>query len=130
MPSILASPSDVPQWNKRTDTYFDILFAFASANLHDIGVLVFAHSADPEDSTSIHNWAHTKKFYVAEDWFGMNDLDLLLPTNLSELVIPYLLHPLHLVLCFFHLYSLDSTVHFLFRLASFSSRCLFVMNLF
>ena len=89
MPSISASSSDVPQWNKRSSTYFEVLFAFASANLHDNGVLVLAHSADPEVSSSIHNWAHTEEFYVAEDWFGMNDLDLQSPTNPSELVIAF-----------------------------------------
>ena len=94
MPGISASSSDVPQWNKRSSTYFEVLFAFASANLHDNGVLVFAHASDLEVSRSIHNWAHTEEFYVAEDWFGMNDLDLQSSTNPSELVILFQLHPL------------------------------------
>ena len=92
VPAISSSSSDVPQWNKRSSTYFEVLFAFANANLHDDGVLVFAHAADPDVSRSIHNWAHTEDFYVAEDWFGMNDLDLQSPTNPSELVISFLPH--------------------------------------
>lgn len=87
MPGISASSLDVPQWNMRSSSYFEVLFAFAKANLHDDGVLVFAHAADPEVSREIHNWAHTEEFYVAEDWFGMNDLDLQSPTSRSELVI-------------------------------------------
>ena len=86
-PIISAFSSDVPQWNKRSETYFEVLFAFASANLHDNGVLVFAHAADSEVSRTIYNWAHTEEFYVAKDWFGMNDLDLQSPTNPSELLI-------------------------------------------
>jgi hypothetical protein len=67
VPGISASSSDVPQWNIRSATYVEILFAFANANLHNDGVLVFAHSADPEVLRSIHNWAHTEEFYVAKD---------------------------------------------------------------
>ena len=93
VPTICASTSDVSQWNKRSEIYFEVLFAFASANLHDNGVLVLAHVVDTEVSRSIHNWTHTEDFYVAEDWFGMNDLDLQLPTNQSELVIPFWLYP-------------------------------------
>ena len=89
MPNISASLSDIPHWNKRSSSYFEVLFAFANANLHDDGVLVFAHPADPEVSSSIYNWAHTEEFYVAEDWFGMNDLDLQSPTNPAELVIVF-----------------------------------------
>ena len=92
VPGISASLSDVPQWNKRSSTYFEVFFAFAKANLHDDGVIVFAHPADPDVSRSIHNWAHTEDFYVAEDWFGMNDLDLQSPTSPSELVILLWLH--------------------------------------
>jgi hypothetical protein len=87
VPSISASSSDVPQWNKRSFTYFEVLFAFANANFHDNGVLVFTHAGDPKVCKSIHNWAHTKEFYVAEDRFRINDLDLQSPTNSSELVI-------------------------------------------
>jgi hypothetical protein len=84
VPSISASSFDVPLWNKRSSTYFEVLFAFANANLHDDGVIVFAHATDLEVSTSIHNWAHTEEVYVAEDWFGMNDLDLQSSTNLCR----------------------------------------------
>ena len=89
MPTIFASTLDVPQWNKRSETYYEVLFTFA--NLHDNGILVLAH-AYPEVSRSIHNWAHTKDLYVAKNWFGMDDLDLQSPINLSELVIHFRLH--------------------------------------
>ena len=91
VPNLSNSHLEVPKWNIRSPTYFEVLFAFAGSNLHDDGVLVFAHAADPEVSRSIHNWAHTEDFYVAEDWFGMNDLDLQSPTSPTELVIPF--HP-------------------------------------
>ena len=89
VPSISTSLSDVPQWRKRSSTYFDVMFAFTNANLHDDGVVVFVHTVDPDVSRSIHNWAHIEVFYVAEDWFGMNDLDLQLPSNPSMLAIAF-----------------------------------------
>jgi hypothetical protein len=102
VPGISASSSDVPQWNIRPATYFEVLFAFANANLHDDGVLVFAHAADPEVFISIHNWAHTEEFYVAEDKFGMSDLDLQSSSNQSELVLLLGIHPFSFVAYFFH----------------------------
>ena len=44
-------------------------FDFANANLHDNGVIAFAHTVDFDVSRSINNW-------VAKDWFGMNDLNM------------------------------------------------------
>ena len=60
------------------------LFAFAKANLHDNNVIVFGYFADRDVSRAIHHWVRTKDFYVAEDWFGMNDLDFKSPMNSSE----------------------------------------------
>ena len=130
MPSISASSSDVSQRNKRFSTYFEVLFAFANANLHDDGVLVLAHAVDPEFSRSIHNWTHIEKFYVAEDWFGMNDLDLQSPTNPSELENHFLLHLFSFLSYFFHLCIPNSTVQISYRLASSSARCLCIMSPF
>jgi hypothetical protein len=124
VPGISASSSDVPLWNTRSSTYFEVLFAFANANLHDDGVLVFAHAADPEVSRSIHNWAHTMDFYVAEDWFGMSDLDLQSPSNPSELVLLLGLHPFSLIVSFFCFCFPNSSLHNFCRLANFSSRYL------
>ena len=106
VPIISASSSDVPQWNNRSSTYFEVWFAFATANLHDNGVLVLAHAADSEVSRSIHNWAHREDFYVAEDWFSMNDLDLQSPTNPSEMVILFWLHMFSILSSFFQFFSL------------------------
>jgi hypothetical protein len=88
------------------------LFAFASANLHDDGALVFAHFADPEVSRSIHNWAHTKEFYVAGDWFGMNYLDIQSPTQPFELVIYFRIHPFSFLPYLFYLCFHNFFVHF------------------
>ena len=52
---ISTSLSDVPALNKRSSTYFEVLFVFAIANLHDDVVLVFAHAADPEVFRSVYN---------------------------------------------------------------------------
>ena len=124
VPGISASSADVPQWNIRSATYFEVLFAFANANLHDDGVLVFTHAADPEVSRSIHNWAHTEDFYVAEDWFGMSDLDLQSPSNPSELVLLLGLHPFSLIVFLFCSCFPNSIFPNLCRLANFSSRYL------
>ena len=71
----------------RSAIYIEVLFAFANANLHDNGVIVFAHVVDLEVLRLIHNLAHTENFYVAKNWFGMSDLDLQFPSNPSELVL-------------------------------------------
>ena len=68
--------TDVPTWNKVHESYFECLFAFAKSNLYDHDVLVLAHCTRAYVSRDIFDWAHTYDFYVAEDWFGMNDLDL------------------------------------------------------
>jgi hypothetical protein len=97
-------------------------FAFANANLHDDGVLIFAHAADLEVSRSIHNWAHTEDFYVAEFWFGMNDLNFQSPSIPSGLVLLLGLHPFSFIANFFHFCFPNSSVDNLCRLASSSSR--------
>lgn len=130
VPGISASPSDVPLWNKRSSSYFEVLFAFADANLHDDGVLVLAHPADYEVNSEIHNWAHTEKFYVAEEWFGMNDLDLQSPTTPSDLVIPFYPHLSCSYFYFVYFSNHNSNVRILDRLASSSSRFSFVLNQF
>ena len=128
VPNVSVSSSDVPPWNKRSSTYFEVFLAFASANLHDNGVLVLEHAIDPEVSRSIHDWAHTEEFFIAEDWFGMNDLDLQSPTNPSELVNHFHPHLFSFLTAFFHFYFLNSTVRVSYRLASSSSRCSCVMS--
>ena len=81
--------TDVPDWNKLHDSYYECLFAFAKSNLYDHGVLVIVHCASASVSRLIFYWAHTYDFYVAEDWFGMADLDLQSPVDPSGVVIPY-----------------------------------------
>jgi hypothetical protein len=124
VPSISASSSDVPNWNKQASNYFEVLFAFASANLHDDGVLVFVHAADLVVSRFIHNWAHMEEFYIAEDWFGMNDLDLQSPTNPSELVFPFPDHPFSFLPYFFLLCFPNSIVHLCLQTRKFFNKVL------
>ena len=81
--------TDVPDWNKLHDSYYECLFAFAKSNLYDHGVLVIVHCASASVSRLIFDWAHTYDFYVAEDWFGMADLDLQSPVDPSGVVRPY-----------------------------------------
>ena len=81
--------TDVPAWNKLHDSYYECLFAFAKSNLYDHGVLVLAHCASASVSRIIFDWAHTYDFYVAEDWFGMTDLDLQSPVVPSGVVNNY-----------------------------------------
>ena len=71
VPKISASSTDVPQWNKQSFKYFEVLVAFANTNLHDGRVIVFTNAVDPHVSKSIRNWTHTEDF-----WFDMNDIDL------------------------------------------------------
>jgi len=85
--------TDVPAWNKLPDSYFECLFAFANSNLHDDGVLVLVHCASPSFAKSIYDWANTYEFYIAEDWFGMNELDLQSPVVPTGVVL-YLIPPL------------------------------------
>jgi hypothetical protein len=67
---------------KLHESYYECLFAFAKFNLYDHGVFVLAHCASASVSWIVFYWAHTYDLYVAEDWFGMNDLDL------QSLVVP------------------------------------------
>src|ERR1700737_5558570 len=71
--------SYVPAWNKLHESYYECLFAFAKSNLYDHGVLVLAHCASASVSKTVFDGADTYDFYVTEDWFGMNDLDLQSP---------------------------------------------------
>ena len=73
MPNI---STNVLAWNKLHESYYECVFAFAKSNLYNHGVVVLAHCASASVSRIVFNWAHTYDFYVAKDWFGMNDLDL------------------------------------------------------
>ena len=77
------------------------LFAFAKANLHDNNVIVFGYFADLDVSRAIHNLAYTEDFYVAEDGFGMNDLDFQSLMNPSELVNSFYQYVIVFVFVFF-----------------------------
>ena len=88
--------TDVPAWNKLHDSYYECFFAFAKSNLYDHGVLVLVLAHCSSASVSKHNfdWAHTYDFYIAKDWFGMNDLDFQSPVVPSGQVNSLLFSPL------------------------------------
>jgi len=86
VPRISTCINDVLTWNKWSTSYFEFFFAFANTNLYDDGILVFTHAVDLDVSRDIHNWAYTMNFYMAEDWFGMNDLDLQSPMVCTKVV--------------------------------------------
>jgi hypothetical protein len=112
--------TDVPAWNKLHESYYECLFAFAKSNLYDHGVLILAHCASASVSRSIFDWAHTYDFYVAEDWFGMNDLDLQSPVVPSGVVSNFPSVPLPFCFSF--------QFHFNFNLISFQFNFLFIVT--
>jgi hypothetical protein len=116
--------TDVPAWNKLHESYYECLFAFAKSNLYDHGVLVLAHCASASVSKSIIDWAHTYDFYLAEDWFGMNDLDLQSPFNPSGVVSNSLLFRFRIA---FH-YIFISISFSLFQTRKFSIKVLLRVN--
>ena len=124
--------TDVPAWNMLHDSYYECLFAFAKSNLYDHGVLVLAHCASASVSKSILDWAHTYDFYLAEDWFGMTDLDLQSPFHPSGVVSNFPSLPLSYCFSFQFQFTFIS-IHFRIqcsRLGSSASRFLFVLTPF
>ena len=47
---------------------------------------MITHCASASVSRTVFDWAHTYVFYIVEDWFGMNDLDLQSPMVPSGVV--------------------------------------------
>ena len=121
--------TEVPVWNKLHESYYECLFAFAKSNLYDHGVVVLAHCASASVSRLIFDWAHTYDFYVAEDWFGMADLDLQNPVVPSGVVSNSLSSNPHLFCFSFDEFSLMKSYSF-FRLENSVSRFLFVLTPF
>ena len=109
---------------------FECLFAFAKSNLYDHGVLVLVHCASASVSRMVFDWAHTYDFYMAEDWFGMADLDLPYPVDPFGLVSNYP-SPSPFLFCFsFHFFRFLSNRFLFFRLANSISRFLFMLTPF
>jgi len=101
-------------------TYFDGLFQFAHANLYDEGVFVVAHATSFDVPAAIDNWAYSTDFYMADEWFGISELDLQSPFFGSGTFL--LLYP-SLLFCFL-LSNLQTHyyVQLYYRHASSSSR--------
>jgi hypothetical protein len=118
--------TDVPAWNKLHDSYYECLFAFAKSNLYDHGVLILAHCASASVSRSIFDWAHTYDFYVAEDWFGMTDLDLQSPVVPSGVVSNF--PSLPLPFCFSFQFHFNSYSFSFFQTRKFSIKVLVRVN--
>jgi hypothetical protein len=122
--------TDVSTWNKLHESYYECLFAFAKSNLYDHGVLVLAHCASVSVSRSIFDWTHTYDFYVAENWFGMNDLDLQSPVVPSGVVSKSPSLPLSYCLSFqfqFNFNSISIPFHFNFNSISFQFNFIFIV---
>lgn len=119
--------TEVPAWNKLHESYYECLFAFAKSNLYDHGVIVLVHCASASVSRLIFDWAHTYDFYVAEDWFGMSDLDLQNPVVPSGVVSNSPSSNPHLFCFSFHEFSLIKSYSF-FQTRKFSIKVLVRVN--
>ena len=73
--------------------------------IDDNDIIVFVHVAHLDISMLIYNCAHTEDFYVAEDWYSMNDIDLQSPAHPSILVVFFNSHPFLFLPCFLFLAS-------------------------
>jgi hypothetical protein len=82
----LVSNSMVPEWNKRLEGYFEYLFSFAPANLHDDAVLLVIHPNDPALLLDLRNWAYTFDFELLRDWWGLNILHISSSVDRSQKV--------------------------------------------
>ena len=86
VPHISTSSKDIPCWNRHSASYFGAFFAFLKKNLHDDSVIVLIHAMDPKVHAEIHDWVHTESWYMGEECFSTNDLDLQSPTNPTGVV--------------------------------------------
>ena len=86
LPVPLVSSSAVPEWNKRSEGYFEYLFSFAAANLHDDAILLVIHPHDPALLLDLQNWAYTFEFELLRDWWGLNNLYLFSSVDHSQKV--------------------------------------------
>ena len=68
--------SQIPEWNRRSEHYFDDVFTFAERNLHDNGVLLFFHAVDPKVDKHIKTFAKLCNFDLQRKWMGVNDIFL------------------------------------------------------
>ena len=129
--SVLNISTDVPDWNKLQESYYECLFAFVKSNLYDHDVFVLAQCASASVSRIVFDWAHTYDFYVAEDWFGMTDLDLQLLVVPSGVVCNFISYSDFDLLFISLLPILMKLFNFyFFRLGNSTSRFLFVVTPF
>lgn len=98
--------------------------------IDDNDIIVFVHVAHLDISMLIYNCAYTEDFYVAEDWYSMNDIDLQSPAHPSILVVFYNSHPFLFLPCFLHPKFLTIPCTFRADPQVSSSRWSCVMNMF
>ena len=122
--------TDVPAWNIPYESYYECLFAFAKSNFYDHGVFVLAHCANTFISRIIFYWAYTYDFYVAENLFGMNDLDLQSPVVSSGVVSNFLSLITLMYYVLFHLFRVLRNCFNFFIRENLASRFLFVLTPF
>ena len=77
----VVSSSAIPDWNRRLEDYFEVLFTFAATHLHDDAVLLVIHPNDPVVAHALRNWAFTFDFELVQDWWGLNGLHLVYPAD-------------------------------------------------
>ena len=69
LPVPMVSSSTVPEWNMRSEGYFEYLFWFAATNLHDDAIFLVIHPHDLVLLLDLQNWAYTIEFELFRDWW-------------------------------------------------------------
>ena len=59
---LVVSSSAILDWNRRLKDYFEVLFTFVAAHLHDNVVLLIIHPNDPAVNHTLRNWSFTFDF--------------------------------------------------------------------
>ena len=101
LPVLVVPSSAIPDWNRRSEDYFEVLFTFAAAHLHDDAVLLVIHPNDPTINNALRNWSFTLDFELVRDWWGLNGLHLVSLVDPQKTVwllsIPHLVSPCVLI---------------------------------
>ena len=94
---LVVSSFAIPDWNRRSEDYFKVLFTFAAAHLHNNAVLLIIHPNDPTVNYAFRNWSFTLDFELIQDRWGLNGLYLMSPTDQQKMVwllsIPHVVSP-------------------------------------
>ena len=86
LPVPIISSSAISDWNRQSENYFEVLFTFAAAHLHDDAVLLVIHPNDPTVNHILQNWSFTFDFELVRDWWDLNGLHLMSPVDQQKTV--------------------------------------------